>query len=202
MTFTNAFAPDRLPARATILTGMYPRNTGVFDHTFRDGGYNTFVSGGAEEKTLAVRTQAAGYRTAFAGKYLNGYEVAASAVPPGWDESFGLAGTFADGYGYEANHNGVMESFGTDPADYQTDVLAEKRHRSSPRPKPRMINRSCCFWRRRAAQPDPTSTATPAESLRGAATADLAQLQRARRFRQADLAPRRRSAPHGSRDQP
>ena len=124
-TFTNAFAPDPLccPARSTLLTGKYAHNTGVLaDGVFGDG-YAAFASG-AQDDTVATRLHAAGYRTAFIGKYLNGYEKDPSAVPPGWDEWFGLAGTFLDGYGYTANHNGAMESFGAASTDYVTDVLA------------------------------------------------------------------------------
>jgi N-acetylglucosamine-6-sulfatase len=123
--FTRAFAPDPLccPARATILTGMYPHNTGVW--TEAGGGYAEFAAG-AEGKTVAIRLKEAGYTTAFAGKYVNGYERDFDAVPPGWDEWFGLGGSFLDGYGYKANHNGKVESFGSAARDYQTDVLSRE----------------------------------------------------------------------------
>ena len=123
-TFTNAFAPDPLccPARASLLTGKYPHNTGVLDLA----DYHEFV-GGAENDTFATRLHAAGYRTGFAGKYLNGYDKDPVLVPPGWDEWFGLAGDgMYRGYGYEVNHNGTMESYGTAPADYETDVLSRE----------------------------------------------------------------------------
>ena len=122
-TFANVFAPDPIccPARGTLLTGDYAHNNGTLA-----GGYAGFVSTGAENDTVATRLQDAGYRTAFTGKYLNGYENDPSVVPPGWDEWFGLAGNMDLGYNYQANHNGTIESFGSSDADYQTDVLAAR----------------------------------------------------------------------------
>jgi arylsulfatase A-like enzyme len=119
--FTNAFATNPLccPARATILTGQYTHNNGVWSV------YEQSI-GDAEQRTLAVRLGDAGYTTGFAGKYLNGYERRPDRVPPGWDEWFGLAGRFLGGYGYEANHNGTIETFGRAKRDYQTDVLTRE----------------------------------------------------------------------------
>jgi N-acetylglucosamine-6-sulfatase len=126
MTFTNAFAPDPVccPARASLLTGRYAHNAGVLtEHPVYDG-YSAFVDSGNQDHTIATQLQSVGYRTSFAGKYLNGYELNPSAVPPGWDEWFGLSGGFLDGYGYQVNHNGTMELHGNADADYVTDVLA------------------------------------------------------------------------------
>jgi arylsulfatase A-like enzyme len=122
LTFDNLFATDPVccPARATLLTGMYPHNTRVFSS---EGGLESFRTR-ASKWTIGVRMKEAGYSTAFIGKYLNGYELDPSYVPPGWDEWFGLAGKkFLTGYDYQANHNGRIESFGTKNKDYQTDVI-------------------------------------------------------------------------------
>ena len=75
--FTNAFAtnPVCCPARASILTGKYSHNTGVYDHTPPDGGYATLREAPVPSSdTVATRLHGAGLRTAFMGKYLNGYE--------------------------------------------------------------------------------------------------------------------------------
>lgn len=127
LTFSNSFvsSPECCPARASALTGNYPHNTQVFDATPPDGGWPRFRDSGSEADTFATRLDAAGYRTAFLGKYLNGYEEKADAVPPGWDEWWGLGPGFHRGYNYAANHNGEMEHYGNDEADYQTDVLTD-----------------------------------------------------------------------------
>jgi arylsulfatase A-like enzyme len=126
-TFEHGFAtsPVCCPARATLLTGNYPHNTGIFDQSAPDGGFEVFADG-PEADTVATRLHAAGYTTAFLGKYLNGYERREDQphVPPGWDEWFGLTGSLIDGFSYRANHNGKIKSYGDRPDDYQTDVLS------------------------------------------------------------------------------
>jgi arylsulfatase A-like enzyme len=67
------------------------------------------------------------------GKYLNGYgdDVSPSPnddptyIPPGWDDWQAL--TTADRiFGYTINDNGALAPYGSQPADYQTDVLAAR----------------------------------------------------------------------------
>ncbi len=70
------------PARAGVLTGQYGHNNGVLSNK---PGYGDLAD---NENTLPVWLQRAGYRTAIAGKYLNGYENAVDDkddVAPGWD---------------------------------------------------------------------------------------------------------------------
>jgi arylsulfatase A-like enzyme len=127
-TFSHAFAPTPTccPARANTLTGRYSHNTGVVDNSAPDGGFRTFA-GQAENDTVATRLQDAGYRTGFFGKYLNGYpDGEPEYVAPGWDEWFAFTAGFYDGYSYDVNHDGSIESYGEEPVDYQTDVLARQ----------------------------------------------------------------------------
>jgi N-acetylglucosamine-6-sulfatase len=128
LVFPNTFvsSPECCPSRATMLTGNYPHNTGVYDSTAPDGGYQAFATNGAEEDTVATRLQERGYHTSFVGKYLNGYEKDYDAVPPGWDDWFALGEGFSAGYDYKVNQNGSILSFGSEPDDYLTDVLAEE----------------------------------------------------------------------------
>ena len=91
--FLNSFSPNPLccPARASVLTGLYTHNHGVYDveepyafASFRD------------QSTIATWLRAAGYETIYLGKYLNGYgwqpvPGASSGdslyyVPPGWTD--------------------------------------------------------------------------------------------------------------------
>jgi N-acetylglucosamine-6-sulfatase len=125
--FENFFVPYALccPSRASILRGQYPHNTLVLGNLPPEGGFLTFRRLKLEESTIATWLQAAGYRTAFYGKYLNGY-TEADAPPAGWDEWHAANN---DGYfnvNYKLNANGKVETYGDTPEDYLTDVIAEK----------------------------------------------------------------------------
>src|SRR5579859_165298 len=86
VTFSNYFVTDSLccPSRSSIFTGRYPHDTGVFKNVGNEGGYIVFKQRGNEQSTFAVSLTAAGYRTAFLGKYLNGYEPRQHSAGPGW----------------------------------------------------------------------------------------------------------------------
>jgi N-acetylglucosamine-6-sulfatase len=81
-TFDRYYVTDSLccPSRSSIFTGELPHDTGVFTNNGDDGGYGAFEANGDDTHTFAVQLHAAGYRTAFMGKYLNGY-LDASAAP-------------------------------------------------------------------------------------------------------------------------
>jgi N-acetylglucosamine-6-sulfatase len=125
-TFSNSFVGYSLccPSRATYLTGQYNHNNGVLSNAPPDGGFGRLD----HANTLPVWLQAAGYHTTHIGKYLNGYENASvrTTVPPGYSDWQGLAiGTYRM-YDYSINDNGTLVPYGTAPADYQTDVLADR----------------------------------------------------------------------------
>src|SRR5690242_8025536 len=75
--FSRYYVVDSLccPSRASIFTGEYPHDDGVYTNAGADGGYNTFVRHNDPQKSFAVTLRAAGYRTAIMGKFLNGYTV-------------------------------------------------------------------------------------------------------------------------------
>ncbi|MEX0832538.1 MAG: sulfatase [Actinomycetota bacterium] len=122
VTFSNAFVVNPLccPSRASILTGLHSHSTGVYLNGGPDEGFNAFDP----SSTIATWLDGEGYRTALIGKYLNLYP-ANGGIPPGWDRWVALLGT-GGYYDYKANVNGTIQSFGSDPSDYSTDMLAEE----------------------------------------------------------------------------
>jgi N-acetylglucosamine-6-sulfatase len=82
-TFPNFFLTTTLccPSRASIFTGLYSHNHGVHDN--RDG-WGGFAKRGNRGRTTRVLLQAAGYRTASIGTYLNGSQPG-RGKEPGWD---------------------------------------------------------------------------------------------------------------------
>jgi arylsulfatase A-like enzyme len=123
--FDESFVTEALcgPSRSVYLTGLYAHNHGVIRNEGYFGGYPAFRRGHGDNN-LATWMQAAGYRTAFVGKYLNGY-INAAEVPSGWDRWRALVdpSTYCM-YGYAMSHDGMLVRYGREDADYQTDVLA------------------------------------------------------------------------------
>ena len=88
VTFTSAYMPSPLcgPSRAMLLSGGYrEQNTGVLENKLPDGGAKVFNDKG----NLGAALQAAGYRTEFVGKWVNGYEGMGNYIPPGWTKWVG-----------------------------------------------------------------------------------------------------------------
>lgn len=106
--FSNALSPHPLccPARAELLTGQFAQNNGVRTNLPPYGGVDALIDPG---NVLPVWLQAAGYRTVFMGKYLNGYgSHDAADIPAGWDD---WNGSYRDTYDYDGvslDQNGTV----------------------------------------------------------------------------------------------
>ena len=136
ITFPNSFcaSPVCAPSRASILTGQYVHNHGEDTNAARQ-----FVNKRDKRDTIATMVRAGGYKTVFLGKYSHGYNMARD-VPPGWDEWQAFLGGAPGYYDYRMSDNGRAVAYGDRPADYSTDVLAQKAcrfirdHRNSSQP--------------------------------------------------------------------
>jgi N-acetylglucosamine-6-sulfatase len=126
-TFSQAMVPTSLccPSRASMLTGSYAHDTGVWSNVRPHGGWWAFQDHGNEDRTLALALQNTGYRTALVGKYFNlfGKYAPTGYRPPGWDTftAFTTVDRSGDYYDYTLSDG---RAFGSRPADYSTDVLA------------------------------------------------------------------------------
>ena len=126
-TFANAFVSYSFccPSRATLLRGQYPHNHRIEGNEWPTGGYEKFRAMGHEASTVATWLHQAGYKTAFFGKLMNGYEPDRHPPLPGWDEWHAVGGRFAN-FDYALNENGKLVAYGNRPEDHLTDVLARK----------------------------------------------------------------------------
>ncbi|MBE0672123.1 MAG: sulfatase [Anaerolineales bacterium] len=122
-------SPVCCPSRTTTLKGQYTHNHGVYHNDSPNGGFVKFNESKGENSTLPVWLQAAGYRTALIGKYLNNYPNSNEReyVPPGWSEWYSPARKNAyDGYDYVLNENGVLVAYSPHEVNYFTDVMSRK----------------------------------------------------------------------------
>ena len=138
MQFTESYVANSLccPSRATFLTGQYSHNCNVLSNA---DGFGQFTP--HENDTIGTHMKAAGYRTAYLGKYLNGY-TSSTYHAPGWDEwqalqepgvyymwGFTLIKSIDDAAAtqvtYEGACGGGQPCTGESATNYQTDVLAD-----------------------------------------------------------------------------
>lgn len=119
--FKQAFSVPPLccPARASFMTGRYPHNHGVVTNR-----YDRLVD---KEDVLPVWLSEAGYRTMFAGKFLNGYERDGRGLDPapGWDSWWGVNGDERKYFDYEVSVDGEPRSYGTSRSDYLTNATTK-----------------------------------------------------------------------------
>jgi len=122
------------PSRTTMLTGQYAHNHKVLSNKWPEGGYGVFNANHGDNY-LPLWLKAAGYSTAYIGKFLNEYAepdeygTTPADVPKGWDEWRVLAPSRAQYFGYTLNQNGSLTRYGRRPKDYSTDVFTVKAKR-------------------------------------------------------------------------
>jgi N-acetylglucosamine-6-sulfatase len=135
-TFENAFVTNPVcgPSNVSILTGQYSHNNQILTNQPPQGGFQKFVNMGTDgnpvtlgdENTLATWLQDADYLTGRVGKYLVGYPVGSTYIPPGWDQWISSYDGFSSFYNYRLNENGTVVQYGGNEADYLTDVMNQK----------------------------------------------------------------------------
>jgi N-acetylglucosamine-6-sulfatase len=101
--FTNAFTPAPLcsPSRASILTGLYPHRHGIVDNTDRSPASHAL-------DTFPKRLKAAGYQSAFIGKWHMGNDETAR---PGFDYWVSMKGQ-GEAIDPELHENGFTRRIG------------------------------------------------------------------------------------------
>ncbi|XP_014667749.1 PREDICTED: N-acetylglucosamine-6-sulfatase-like isoform X2 [Priapulus caudatus] len=125
-----ATTPICCPSRGSILTGNYAHNTHIVNNSLSGNCSSKAWQSGPEKHSFATYLKEQGYKTFFAGKYLNQYGKSEAGgvehVPPGWDEWHGLVGNSVY-YNYVLSANGKKESHGDNyEKDYLTDVIHKK----------------------------------------------------------------------------
>lgn len=134
--FENGFATTPLccPSRASILSGQYAHNHQVLTNTLPLGGATKFNA----ESSFSIPLQEIGYKTAYLGKYMNGYDdmTPLGAVPPGWDvwnvflgknlSPNEDAGNLQYFYNFSLSQNGEIVEYSRNNANFSADVLTWK----------------------------------------------------------------------------
>lgn len=136
VTFARAFVNTPLccPSRASLLTGLHAHTHGVVANRAPDGGFEGFRDRGLEARSVATWLQAAGYRTALVGKYLNRYpgdgaNADFAYVPPGFDTFaafFAPDRTSGSYYDYYINLNRDVTFYPQRAEDYITDAITRE----------------------------------------------------------------------------
>ena len=128
-TFRQAFAVDPLccPSRLSFLRGQYAHTHTVYNTVngssssspyFRYSGGLWAKKIGVDHPTLATWLDQAGYFTAEAGKFLNGY--AGQTAPPGWDFWRQKTGNY---YDFRVTVDGQWINY--DDGEYEADIVTD-----------------------------------------------------------------------------
>ena len=115
------------PSRASYLTGQFSHNHGVRGNRQPEGGFLELD----DSATAAVSMRAAGYKTAWIGKFLNGYGNYARGNPDDIPDGFNrfYAGLTSRMYDWVVNDDGEIRRLPKSDQNYQTDVYTRQSKR-------------------------------------------------------------------------
>lgn len=124
--FVNSFAnnPVCAPSRASLLTCQATHNHGIWTNNANaGGGYAAFLH--RDQHSLGPWMQAAGYRTAYIGKFVNpvGEEHRPAAGWDHWSVWIQRSGMWFD---VMLNESGTLRLYGAEPSEYSTDLYARR----------------------------------------------------------------------------
>ena len=132
ITFKNAFvsSPICCVSRASILSGRYVHNHQTVNNSIAGNCSSPWWQTNIEPYCFAPIISNFGYKTFYAGKYLNQYgNIDAGGVehiPLGWTHWKGLVGN-SKYYNYDISDNGIEVHYGKNyTLDYYTDVINEQ----------------------------------------------------------------------------
>ena len=134
--FENAYSASAVcaPARASLLTGMYPHETGCVSLNMNK--YPELTSIDKSLKTLADFFRDSGYKTGLIGKWHNGNRKEHHPLKRGFQEFEGFLGYMVESYDtFKLDINGDIQDF---EGTYLTDELNKRaidfisRHRDEP----------------------------------------------------------------------
>jgi N-acetylglucosamine-6-sulfatase len=136
VTFDHYFVTDSFccPSRASIFTGEFPHDTGVFTNDGADGGFHAFLAHHDQDRSFPIELRRSGYLTAFYGKFLNLYSLNRTYdgqrpwVAPGWSAWGAGAGAYNE-FDYQMAVGHDISTFGHRPVDYLTNVISNKTTR-------------------------------------------------------------------------
>jgi N-acetylglucosamine-6-sulfatase len=118
------------PSRASLFTGQYAHDNGVWANGGTTGGYQNLID---KTNVLPVWLQQTRYNTIHIGKFMNAYAKAVSdpaEVAPGWTDWQTLFSGEGRYYGYHLSDNGKPVKKGIANRDYVTRVLTRKAVRA------------------------------------------------------------------------
>lgn len=142
VTFTNAISADSLccPARATLVTGKHAHNHETIGNSHKSfGGYQWFARRNNQDNILPQWMNDAGYRTAYIGKYLNGFGSKGERTLPDWNYVATPVEDVYDYLQYVYSINGTVVRGRTYREVYNRNLLLRRIQRWGPGRKPYFV---------------------------------------------------------------